>query len=114
MLLLERKRVEVDKGTEFKVAKDGKETGAAVWIDTISSVDEKVKEEVEVEMGDRGAADGNVDDSEVVIFCGYNGALLKRTDFFFGMLVTGGKRLFFSYRETYLVELAHLLPPRSK
>lgn len=27
-------------------------------------------EKVEVEVGDRGAAAGNADDSEVVIFCG--------------------------------------------
>lgn len=69
-LLLERKRVEVDKGMEFKVVKETTGTGAAVCIDKISSVNEDVMEEVEVGMNDRGAADGNVDDSEVVIFCG--------------------------------------------
>lgn len=62
--------MEVDKGMEFKVVKEARGTGAAVCIDTISSVNEDVTEEVEVGMNDRGAADGKVDDSEVVIFCG--------------------------------------------
>lgn len=29
-----------------------------------------MKEEVEVEVGDRGAGDGSIDESEVVVFCG--------------------------------------------
>lgn len=29
-----------------------------------------MKEEVEVEVGDRGAAYGSIDESEVVVFCG--------------------------------------------
>lgn len=51
MLLLERKRVEVAEWMEFKIVKGAMGTGAAVWIDTISSVDEEVTEEAEVEMG---------------------------------------------------------------
>lgn len=38
--LLERKRAEVDEGMVFKVVKGATETGAAVWIDIMSSVDE--------------------------------------------------------------------------
>lgn len=70
MLLLERKRVEIGEGVEFGVVKGVRGIGAAVWIDTTSSVDEGLTKEVEVEMGDRGAANENFDDSEVVIFCG--------------------------------------------
>lgn len=70
VLLLERKRVEIGEGVEFGVVKGVRGIGAAVWIDTTSSVDEGLTKEVEVEMGDRGAANENVDDSEVVIFCG--------------------------------------------
>ena len=62
--------MEVDKGMEFKVVKEATGTGAAVCIDTISSVNEDVTEEVEVGMNDTGAAGVNVDDSEAVIFCG--------------------------------------------
>lgn len=70
-LLVEIKRVEVGEWMEFGVFEGARGIGAAVWIVTISWVDGGVTKEVEVEMGKRGAAaDGNVADSEVVIFCG--------------------------------------------